>query len=65
MPESDTITPLQVALLLGVSPRTVTRWADNPKHPLAVAEYTEGGQRRFDRAAVEALRAEYATKAAS
>lgn len=55
MPESDTlISPLQASLLLGLSTRTITRWADDGKLP--VAEYTAGGQRRFRAADVEALR---------
>ncbi len=66
MPKSDTLlSPLQAALALGVSPRTVTRWADDPDHPLAVATRTEGGQRRFDAAAVAELRESLAAAAAT
>jgi excisionase family DNA binding protein len=56
MPKSDTLTPLQAALVLQVSTRTVTRWADDGV--LRVVERTPGGQRRFDRADIEALAAE-------
>ena len=66
MPKSDTLlSPLRVALILGVSPRTVARWADDPEHPLVVAELTDGGQRRFDPEAVEAVRLAIAAEAAS
>lgn len=54
---SDSLmSPLAVAQVLKVSPRTVARWADDPDHPLVVAAYTEGGQRRFDAEVVEAVR---------
>jgi len=58
MPESDMLSPLQAALILAVSPRTVVRWADDGTLP--VAEWTPGRQRRFNRADVEALAAERA-----
>jgi excisionase family DNA binding protein len=59
MPESDMLlSPLQAALILAVSTRTVVRWADDGA--LDVVERTPGGQRRFNRAQVEALAAERA-----
>jgi excisionase family DNA binding protein len=58
MPESDMLSPLQAALILAVSPRTVVRWADDGDLP--VATRTAGGQRRFNRIDVEALAAERA-----
>lgn len=58
MPKSDTlITPMRAALLLEVNPRTVTRWADDPAHELTVAEYTNGGQRRYRLTDVERIAA--------
>lgn len=63
MPESDIelISPKAAAFILKVSTRTVTRWADDPDGPLHIASWTEGGQRRFSRAAVEQLAADLAT----
>jgi excisionase family DNA binding protein len=55
MPKSDTLTPLQAAFVLRVSTKTVTRWAD--AGVLRVVERTPGGQRRFDRADIEAIAA--------
>lgn len=55
MPMSDMVTPLQAALILQVSTRTITRWADDESHPLTIAEWTAGGQRRFLRSAVEQI----------
>lgn len=64
MPKSDNLlSPLQVALLCQVSTRTVTRWADEGLLP--VAEWTPGGQRRFDRKKVEKLAAERLAEVAS
>lgn len=59
MPKSDTLmSPQEAAFVLGVSTRTVTRWGDDDKHPLTIAEWTPGGQRRFLRSDVEALAGE-------
>lgn len=56
MPESDTLlSPLQAALRLGVSTRTITRWSEDPDVKLPVAATTPGGQRRFRLTDVEAL----------
>jgi excisionase family DNA binding protein len=41
-----------VALLLGVSPNTVSRWAREGK---LTCQLTLGGHRRFDRREIEAL----------
>jgi excisionase family DNA binding protein len=63
MPESDMLlSPLQAALILAVSPRTVVRWADDGT--LHIATRTAGGQRRFNRDDVEALAAERAEEVA-
>jgi excisionase family DNA binding protein len=48
----DLITTGTAAELLGVSPQTVRRWADSGDLP---SVRTPGNQRRFRRAAVEAL----------
>ena len=59
MPKSDKLlSPLQAALRLQCSTRTITRWADEGKLP--VAERTSGGQRRFAPADVERLAKELA-----
>lgn len=47
----------EVSTQLGVAPSTVRRWADAGRIP---ARRTEGGHRRFDPAAVRALRASLA-----
>ena len=53
-PEYDVyLTPGEVARLLQVSPKTVSRWADRGLLPCIV---TLGGHRRFRRRAVEAIR---------
>lgn len=66
MPMSDILlSPLQAALILGVSPRTIVRWSDDPSHPLVAAATTDGGQRRFDPSVVEAVRCQLAEAAAS
>jgi excisionase family DNA binding protein len=44
-----------VALLLGVSPNTVTRWAREGRLP---SQLTLGGHHRFERSVIENLRAE-------
>lgn len=44
------LTTSQVAAEFGVSPRTVRAWADSGRLPCS---RTLGGERRFDRAAVE------------
>lgn len=51
-PEAPDLTPLDVARRMGVTPSTVSRWADEGK--LAFFR-TPGGQRRFRRSDVEAL----------
>ena len=54
MTKSDTLLSTgAAALLLRCSAKTVERMAD--RGDLAVACLTDGGHRRFDRAAVEAL----------
>jgi excisionase family DNA binding protein len=47
------LSPLDVAKLAGVNPRTVIRWADNGMLPLAFR--TPGQHRRFRRADVDAF----------
>ena len=66
MPKSDIlITPMRAAILLGVNPRTVSRWADDDAFAgLTVAEVTAGGQRRYSLAQVEQLAAKRAERAA-
>lgn len=44
---TDLLTPSQVADLLGVDPKTVTRWAQAGKLPTAAL--TVGGHRRYRR----------------
>jgi excisionase family DNA binding protein len=48
--EMEYLTPGQVARLLHVSPKTVTRWAQEGRIPCLV---TLGGHRRFRRADVD------------
>jgi len=51
-----TLAPSEAGRILGVSAKTVARWADSGiLGPVAV---TNGGQRRLDRDAVEAFAAE-------
>lgn len=59
-PPDILLSPLQAAMLLGVSTRTITRWADDDDHPLTVAGTTAGGQRRFSLELVERIAAERA-----
>jgi excisionase family DNA binding protein len=47
------LSPLDVAKLAGVNPRTVIRWADNGTLPLAYR--TPGRHRRFARSDVDAF----------
>jgi excisionase family DNA binding protein len=56
MEMSDMVTPGEAALILRRNPRTIARWADEGR--LGTVTVTEGGQRRFGRAAVETLAAE-------
>ena len=42
---TDLMRPAEVASLFGVSPKTVTRWAEDGKLP---SVRTRGGHRRFD-----------------
>jgi excisionase family DNA binding protein len=51
--ERPYLTRAGVALLLGVSPNTVSRWAREGKLD---CQLTLGGHRRFDRRAIEELR---------
>ena len=51
-PESDLLTPAEVAAMFRVAPKTVTRWAKAGK---LRAVHTLGGHRRYYRADVEAL----------
>ena len=46
------LTPGQVAVILGVSPKTVNRWANDGRIPCAV---TLGGHRRFRADVVRAV----------
>lgn len=63
MPKSDTlVNSFRAGLILEVSTRTVARWAD--AGDLAVAEITQGGQRRFRLRDVERLAAKRAKEAA-
>jgi len=48
----DHLTPGQAARMLGVSPRTVSRWADEGRLTHLV---TLGGHRRFLREEIEAI----------
>ena len=48
--ETDYLTPGEVARLLHVSPKTISRWATNGLLPCVV---TLGGHRRFRRDVVE------------
>jgi excisionase family DNA binding protein len=50
--ERPYLTRAGVALLLGVSPNTVSRWAREGKLP---CQLTLGGHRRFDRRDIEEL----------
>jgi excisionase family DNA binding protein len=50
--ESDYLTPGEVALLYHVSPRTISRWANQGLLPCLV---TLGGHRRFRRHDVEEI----------
>lgn len=62
--EEDTVLrPYQVAVLAGVDPKTVTRWANAGK----ISSFrTMGGQRRFnEHVVIEELRAFGALKEAS
>lgn len=65
MPESDaeTISPQTASKILDVNPRTISRWADDGK--LGPVTYTEGGQRRLQRVAVERFRDALAAERAS
>ena len=51
--EGTYLTVGEAARMLGVSPKTVSRWADRGLIPCVV---TLGGHRRFRRAAVEEIR---------
>jgi excisionase family DNA binding protein len=52
------LSPQAAALILRVSPRTIARWADDGL--LGDVVFTEGGQRRLSRDAVERLAADRA-----
>jgi excisionase family DNA binding protein len=47
------LTPSEVARILHVSPKTVSRWAREGKLPFVI---TMGGHRRFDPEKIEGLR---------
>ena len=51
----ELITPDEAAEMLGVQPRTVARWSDDGR---LWRTFTRGGQRRYDRAEVRALKRE-------
>jgi excisionase family DNA binding protein len=59
-PDDELLTPAEVARLFRVSPKTVTRWADEG---LLSCVRTLGGHRRFPAGAVRALRERAATDA--
>lgn len=55
MTDNDTIiTTAQAAAIIGVTDRTITRWADSGDLP--IVGRTVGGARRFNRSEVEACR---------
>ena len=59
MQEHDTLVPIgKAAHLLGVSTKTILRWTDDGKLPLA--NWSDGGHRRYRLTDVEALAAERA-----
>jgi len=63
MSKSDTlVSPGDVALMVAKSAKTVVRWGDQGL--LGEVTFTEGGQRRYQREAVEAFIAERETSAA-
>ena len=51
-PQSELMTPAEVADVFRVDPKTVARWANSGKMP---SIRTLGGHRRFRRADIEAL----------
>lgn len=51
----DLITPDEAAELLGVTPKTLARWADDGR---LWRTFTAGGQRRYDRDDVKRLKVE-------
>lgn len=57
--ESSYLTPGQAARILGVSPKTVNRWADLDRIPCAV---TLGGHRRFRADVIAAVSASMGMK---
>ncbi len=50
---SDFLTRADVAVMLGVSPNTVARWARQGRLP---CQMTLGGHRRFERRTIEDIR---------
>ncbi len=50
--DGASLTPGQAARILGVSPKTVNRWADDGRIPCAI---TLGGHRRFRPDAIAAV----------
>lgn len=52
MEKDELLPPGEVARLLGVDPRTVTRWAVTGKIP---SLKTPGGHRRYRRSAIQAI----------
>ena len=55
----DLITPDEAAELLGVTPKTLARWADDGR---LWRTFTAGGQRRYNRAEVKKLARDLAGK---
>jgi excisionase family DNA binding protein len=51
--DTDTMSPGKAALLLGVNPRTIARWADDGM--LGPVTITAGGHRRLDAVAVNTI----------
>lgn len=54
-PDSDLLTPLEVACLFGRDTHTITRWDLAGKFPPGTVIRTLGGHRRYHRAGVQAL----------
>jgi hypothetical protein len=62
-PDGDLITSPEAAIILGVSARTVHRWAEDPAHELTLVQKIQSGRHGtflFHRADIEALKAKRA-----
>lgn len=59
---ADWLPPREAAAMLGISPKTLARWADEGRLPCLV---TLGGHRRFSRQAIEQLAAQMVKPEAS